>query len=56
MPFGGGVRRCIGEPLARAQLRAIPPLLPRLRTLGEERMVVRGTVLVPHRSGLVVTP
>ena len=56
MPFGGGVRRCVGEPLARAQLRAIPPLLPRLRALGEERMVVRGTMLVQQRSGLVVTP
>ncbi len=55
MPFGGGVRRCVGEPLARAQLRAIPPLLPRLKAVHprEERMVVRGTVLVPHRSGLV---
>lgn len=58
MPFGGGVRRCVGEPLARAQLRAIPPLLPRLRALHPrpERMVVRGTVLVPHRSALVVAP
>ena len=47
--------RCVGEPLARAQLRAIPPLLPRLRAVHprEERMVVRGTVLVPHRSALV---
>lgn len=56
MPFGGGVRRCVGEPLARAQLRTIPPLLPRLKAVHPrpERMVVRGTVLVPHRSALVV--
>jgi cytochrome P450 len=56
MPFGGGVRRCVGEPLARAQLRAIPPLLPHLKAVHPrpERMVVRGTVLVPHRSALVV--
>ena len=56
LPFGGGVRRCVGEPLARAQLRAIPPLLPRLRAVHPrpERMVVRGTVLVPHRSALVI--
>jgi cytochrome P450 family 135 len=57
-PFGGGARRCIAEPLARAELRLVVPLLlerfdvrpvrPR-----PERMVVRGTVLVPHRSGLV---
>jgi len=56
-PFGGGERRCIGEPLARAQLRTILPLVPRLAPAWhrEERMAVRGTVLVPHRSALVRT-
>jgi cytochrome P450 len=54
-PFGGGNRRCIGEPLARAQLRTVLPLVPRLRAVWPrpERMVVRGTVLVPHRSAVV---
>jgi cytochrome P450 family 135 len=54
-PFGGGARRCVGEPLARALLRTVLPLVPRLRPAWprEERMVVRGTVLVPHRSAVV---
>jgi cytochrome P450 len=57
-PFGGGVRRCIGEPLALAQLRVLSGLVPRLRAVHPrpERMVVRGTVLVPHRSALVILP
>jgi cytochrome P450 family 135 len=57
-PFGGGARRCVGEPLAMAEIRTVVPVILRklrLRPLGPEpeRMVVRGTVLVPHRSLLV---
>jgi cytochrome P450 len=55
-PFGDGARRCVGEPLARAELAAILPLVvPALRPIGadQERAVLRGTILVPHRSGLV---
>jgi cytochrome P450 len=59
LPFGGGARRCLGEPLAHALIeRAVPAITGalRLRPLSREpeRMVVRGTVLVPHRSALAV--
>jgi cytochrome P450 family 135 len=57
-PFGGGVRRCIGEALAEAEFRAVLPAVLehwRFRRAWphEERMVVRATVLVPHRGALV---
>lgn len=59
LPFGIGERRCPGEPLAGAELRAtVPTVLSalRLRPLAREpeRAVQRATVLVPQRSGLVV--
>jgi cytochrome P450 len=55
LPFGGGVRRCLGEALARSQAATIVPAVLRalrLRPLWprRERMVMRGTALVPHRS------
>jgi len=55
LPFGGGARRCLGEALARAEVAAIVPTLLRALRLTplwprRERMVLRGTVLVPHRS------
>jgi len=59
LPFGGGVRRCLGEHVARAYFRALLPALlesVRVRPLRPrpERMVVRATTLVPHRSLLAV--
>jgi cytochrome P450 len=58
VPFGGGIRRCLGEYLAEAEFRAVlPVVLEQLRFRRawpqEERMVVRATVLVPHRSALM---
>lgn len=57
-PFGGGDRRCIGEPLARAELAAVVPAVlaaVRLTPLAAEPepMVQRATVLVPKRGLLV---
>jgi cytochrome P450 family 135 len=55
LPFGDGARRCLGEHLACAYFEAIVPAIlrrVRIRPLwpAPERMVVRGTILVPHRS------
>jgi cytochrome P450 len=55
LPFGGGARRCLGEHLALAYVDAlVRPVLRRfvLQPLWPypERMVLRGTILVPHRS------
>ena len=57
-PFGGGDRRCVGEPLARAEFATVLPAVLaqlRLKPLAEqpEPMVQRATVLVPKRSLLV---
>jgi cytochrome P450 len=59
LPFGGGARRCLGEPLARAYLDTIVPAVRERVALRAawpqpERMVLRGTILVPHRSGLMI--
>lgn len=58
LPFGIGARRCLGEPLAHAQIEeALPAILERLALTPawprEERMVLRATILVPQRSGHV---
>ena len=55
LPFGGGARRCLGEALFGEYVRTIVPTVLRrirLRPLWprEERMVLRATILVPHRG------
>ena len=55
LPFGGGARRCLGEALARTEAAVVVPTVLRklrLRPLWprRERMVMRGTALVPHRG------
>ena len=57
-PFGGGARRCIGELLALEYMAAVvPAVLRRVRLRASwprpERMVLRGTILVPHRGALM---
>jgi cytochrome P450 family 135 len=57
-PFGGGARRCVGEPLARAEIETVVPTVLRTLELAPvspqpERMVQRATVLVPQRSLLM---
>lgn len=57
-PFGGGARRCVGEPLAHAEIATVVPAVLRkveLTPLASEpeRMVQRATVLVPRRDLLV---
>lgn len=58
LPFGGGGRSCIAEPLAREQIATVVPIALRRRSFGPvggevEPMVLRATILVPKRSGLV---
>jgi cytochrome P450 len=59
VPFGGGARRCLGQPLAELQVATLlPAILERLtlRPLSREpeRQVVRATVLAPQRSALAI--
>lgn len=60
LPFGGGIRRCIGAPLAQVEMaeviRAVVSSDVRLVPVGREpeRVVMRGVTLVPKR-GTVVT-
>jgi cytochrome P450 len=57
LPFGGGARRCAGEPLAHALIESALPVLARAANLSPvgrtpEPMVVRGTVTAGRRSVL----
>jgi cytochrome P450 len=61
LPFGGGERRCLGEPLAQAYFSEVAPVLLRafaMRSVWprEEHVVLRGTILLPqHGAPVVVT-
>jgi cytochrome P450 len=54
IPFGGGVRRCLGAPLAELEMRRLIGAVVRARTLQSaagrsERAALSGTALVPSR-------
>jgi cytochrome P450 len=58
LAFGGGARSCLGQALAQTEIATVLSVLFRelsLRPLvpGRERMVLRATILVPRRGGLV---
>jgi cytochrome P450 len=59
IPFGGGARRCLGEPLALTAIRSVLPVILRRVRLQPvspepERMVARGTAAVPHLGALAI--
>jgi cytochrome P450 family 135 len=59
LPFGGGVRRCVGAAFAQFEARTILDEVTRaleLRPAGRSRRRVarRGIVLVPPRGGTVI--
>jgi cytochrome P450 family 135 len=60
LPFGGGPRRCLGLHLAQTEIASVLPAILRRHRLRPvwpvpERMVVRGTVLVPRTGGLAIS-
>lgn len=59
VPFGGGVRRCLGAPLAMLELRAVLPVILRRFRLRParpepERARLYGTAIVPARGAEVI--
>jgi cytochrome P450 len=59
IPFGGGVRRCVGAAFAALEMREVLRAVAGHVTLGPdrpagERMVRRGVTLAPSRGGTVV--
>jgi len=59
IPFGGGVRRCIGGAFAQFEASVVLTEIAKRRTLQPyrrrpERIGRRGIVLIPHRGGRVI--
>ncbi|MGH2946269.1 MAG: cytochrome P450, partial [Solirubrobacteraceae bacterium] len=59
IPFGGGVRRCLGATLAQETLQALVRVVleryrPRPRHARPERARLSGTTLIPRRGGQIV--
>jgi cytochrome P450 len=59
IPFGGGVRRCLGAPLAELEMRRLIGAVVRARTLQSaagrsERAALSGTALVPSRGARIL--
>ncbi len=59
IPFGGGVRRCIGGAFAQYEMKVVLSELVRLRTLsparrGDERVYRRAITETPHRDAEVL--
>jgi cytochrome P450 len=59
LPFGGGVKRCLGASLALLEMRtALTTILSHVRLTADrpepERPRVRGITVVPHRGGRIV--
>jgi cytochrome P450 len=58
LPFGGGIRRCIGTALAQAEMAEVLRVVLSRVTLratrpAPDRVVMRGITLVPHRGARV---
>jgi cytochrome P450 len=59
VPFGGGVRRCIGASFALLEMRVVIATVLAHATVsasrpGDERYRFRGVTLLPHRGGEIV--
>jgi len=58
-PFGGGIRRCVGAPLANSEIRIVLKALLKRFSLepdhaGEEKIKLLGATLAPAKGGRVV--
>lgn len=59
MPFGGGIRRCLGAPLAMAELRTVVGTILRRVELQThdgppEQPRNRNVTMIPARGGMIV--